>query len=519
MNRQKNGRHKRFQSPQPAGYASTDAAEVEAMNLFRTAVDSNRIKTDLKERDKHPNIDGYIELVDDSFKPLGKLEVQVKKISPATRRYQCPTSLFAYANTTALPVLLICADTKKRVVYWKHIKYEDILTTESQDSISVSFEDPEDVISSDSSYYNRWLSIARDYCDRIRKFNALQQIANRATPLIGHQSQEIGTIQVFLDELNRLLDGSYGCLKRAFFPGVWKIGFAVQNWTNDNVQYRLFGIAEGTNDPLIKQISLDLDMSSSPEIGFYSYRGPNQLAQNAKKTAHEFVLNRMKDLIRQNGLSIRTDFLVREVLFDFVDTHRQCLGLDKKDKYDGTEIYHAFHEYLPRWCDIARKTINYPSHISHFDPTLAQKMIGKSISEEVDRAVNEKTPFSAMPIGFSQISYRQLYDLVEFLRSSGKSVERLYRRSTLPRTGPWIWSGYSDEDSMFDLQVIFENFPDVYRSFVDLNRMDYEVLKPFSSESNLLIFYTPPKMSDGPAITQYRIVSEDECVGKRSFES
>jgi hypothetical protein len=500
--------------PQPAGYTSTDSAEIEALNIFRASLDVDRVKADLKERDRHPNIDGYLELVDENFLPLGKLEVQVRKIPPGMRRYQCPTSLFAYTNKTALPVLLICVDTKDGVVYWKHLKYEDILGKESQDSISVSFAAPEDVIYRGGPYYNRWISIARDYCERIRRFEELQQIASKATPLVGHKSQEIRKIQIFLDELNGLLDGSYGCLKRAFFPGVWKIGFAVQNWTDPRIQYRLFSIEEGKNDPLIKQIDPSLDMFSNPDVGFYSYIGPNLLTQNPKEAAHEFVFDRMKDLVRQNGLSIRTDFLAREFLFDFIDTHRLCLGLEKKDKYEGIEIYHAFHEYLPRWCDAVRRTIAYPSHIPYFDPTIAQALMGKSNFEEASLVVKKKLPFPSLYIGSSQVSYRQLYDLAEFVRSTGKTVERLYRRSTVPRTGPWIWSGYSDEESMFDLRLIFENFSDVYRRFVDLNGMDYAVLEPFSSDSSLLVFYTPPEISRRPTIQKYQLVSTDEPVGK-----
>jgi hypothetical protein len=65
---------------------------------------------------------------------------------------------------------------------------------------------------------------------------------------------------------------------------------------------------------------------------------------------------------------------------------------------------------------------------------------------------------------------------------------------------------------MSDLQVIFENFTDVYRSFVNLNGMDYATLKPFSSDSSLLVFYTPPKMSHSPKIKKYQLVSKDEPV-------
>ena len=56
--------------PRPAGYTSTDSAEIEALNVFRAALDVDRVKLDLKERDRHPNIDGYVELVDDSYIPL-----------------------------------------------------------------------------------------------------------------------------------------------------------------------------------------------------------------------------------------------------------------------------------------------------------------------------------------------------------------------------------------------------------------------------------------------------------------
>ncbi len=481
------------------------------------ALDSAQVKADLKERDKYPNIDGYLELVDDHAIPVGKLEVQVRKIPTGATKYQCPTSLFAYTTTTALPVLLVCVDTTREMVYWKHLKGEDILGKESQDSISISFENPEDVVSCNTSYYNKWLLIARDYCERIRRFDALQQIARKATPLIGQKSEEVKKIQIFIDELNGLLDGSYACLKRGFFPGVWKIGLGLQGWSDECVQYLLFAIEEGRNEPLIKQIEAGLDiLQIDPDIGFYSYFGKNRLAQYPKNAARELVLDRMKTLIRLNGLSIRTDILARESLFDFIDSHHECLGVVKQNLYEAPAIYHAFHEYFPRWCDAARRIVSdYRLHIPYFDPVLAQVMIGKSIAENVNTAVNNKLPFSPVTIGSSQISYRQIRGLVEFARATGKPVERLYRRPTYRGTGPWIWSDYSNDDALFNVRVIFENFGDVYRRFVELNGMDYEVLKPFSNTSKLVIFYDPSKIPDSgtPRIWQYQLTSKDEPVG------
>lgn len=474
--------------PKPAGYPLTDAAEIEALDVFRIALDPARVKVDLKERDKHPNIDGYVELVDEDRIPLGKLEVQVRKIPAGATKYQCPTKLFAYTNSTALPVLLICVDTTARVAYWKHIKYEDMAGRESQGSISIPFDNPEDTVSDAGSYYNKWMSIARDYCDRIRRYDALQQIAHTATPLVGKKSEEIRKIQIFIDELNGLLDRSYACLKRSFFPGVWKVGFGLQEWTDERVQYLLFAIEQGRNDPLIKQIDPGMNIFRDADIGSYSYCGNNQLVQDPKRAARRFVLKRLKELIGLNILSIRIDFLCREYLFDFIDGHRNCLGIEERDIYEAPALYHAFHEYLPRWCEVARKAVTYPPHIPYFDPGLARMMIGRSISAEVNEAVRKKLPLSPMAIGSSQVSYRQLFDLIEFARSTGRPVERLYWRPTAPRSGPWIWSGYSDEDALFNVRLIYENFGKVYRSFVELNGMDYEVLKPFSGVSKLVYF-------------------------------
>lgn len=205
----------------------------------------------------------------------------------------------------------------------------------------------------------------------------MQQIAHTATPLIGKKSEEIRKIQIFIDELNGLLDRSCDCLKRSF--------------------------------------------------------------------------------------AVNT-------LFNFIDGHRDCLGIEERDIYEAPALYHAFHEYLPRWCDAARKTVTHPPHIPYFDPGLARIMMGKSISAEVNEAVRKKLPLPPMAMGSSQVSYRQLFDLK------------------------------------------------VYRSFVELNGMDYEVLKPFSGVSKLVYFYSlqgiPPK--ETPIIQEYQLVSADEPVGEPS---
>ena len=146
-------------------------------------------------------------------------------------------------------------------------------------------------------------------------------------------------------------------------------------------------------------------------------------------------------------------------------------------------------------------------------------MIGKSISEEVSIAIDKKLPFSSMTIGSSQISYQQLYELVDFARSTAKPIERLYRRPGSQGAGRWIWRGYSHQNALFNVRLIYENVGDVYQRFIELNGMDYETLKPFSNATKLVIFYAPPKnpQSDTPTISQYHLASNGEPVGKPSI--
>lgn len=58
----------------------TDEQETLAIDTFRFQVDHKKVKLDTKERDKYPNIDGYIKLLDKYRIPVAQLEVQIRKL-------------------------------------------------------------------------------------------------------------------------------------------------------------------------------------------------------------------------------------------------------------------------------------------------------------------------------------------------------------------------------------------------------------------------------------------------------
>ena len=65
----------------PVAYPKTDVAEVRAVNIVARKLDGERFKCHIETRDKVPNTDGYIELVDANRCPVGRVEVQVKALS------------------------------------------------------------------------------------------------------------------------------------------------------------------------------------------------------------------------------------------------------------------------------------------------------------------------------------------------------------------------------------------------------------------------------------------------------
>lgn len=505
--------------PQPAGYSHTDTAEVEAINVLRVSLDANLVKADIRERDKYPNIDGYLELVDSSGRPKGKLEVQVRKIPDNQTKYQCPVDLFAYAGRTALPVLLICVDTKNKKVFWRHIKDSDFPYGTSQKSVNITFDPNHSEITADKKYYVRWLEITSDYIQRVRDHNSLQILSANATSMAKVHSEVIGKIQTFLDELNGLLDGNYSCIKHMLFPGVWKLGFGLFRWGAEGIEYALFPIENGQNRPLICQLDPNLNIFSDPNIGAFGYYGRNEIARNPKSAAREYVYNSFKEILTQQALLARIPYLCREYLIAYIDRYSYCLGLQYADSYDLSQIKRAVNDYLPRWCEIALRNVrSYPAHLKYASPDLIRMMLPKSIEPEVEKAILEKTVIPPITVKMSGISYGIIFDLLAYCEKDGISkIERVYKTRTA-HTGRMIWDGYTEEDAFYNFKLVYENFEKVYSEFLKTNGLNDPALSLFSGQEFQVYKYVhpAPPLKDYPGQDIYRLTPDSGCyVGPR----
>lgn len=485
----------------PTPYSPTDEDEVLAIQIFEQSLDCSLVKSDIKKRDKTPNVDGYLEIVDKDRVSVGKIEVQVRKIPEGEKKYSCDVSLFAYADIAILPVILVCVDIINKKIFWKQIKYHMTYGKENQKSITINFNEPDDIIDSNLVYLSKWISMVRDRQERLKQYQKekLEDVRRNSNPLIGKAGEDIAYFQSFLDELNELLERDYSFVKKMFFPDIWKIGIALHSYDDESIYYSLFSIKRGYNDALIKQMDVSkFNIFKPGPHTIFSYWGKNELRLNPKGCAQKFVYERIEDIVENRLLSIRNSYLCREYLFDFIDRHTFCLGIESKDSYSLAELNFALNSYFPRWCIVAKDHVNYPAHLDHIDPGIIGLILHPAKYREIDKKVKEliykNAKIPPFPVGSLFFSFRTVYDLLSYCNSENiYEIDRIYRkrdqRLKEGRTSGYIWEGYRKEDSEYNVRCILNNIEAVFNDFIEKNGFDINCYRLFDRFDKVLYVY------------------------------
>ena len=282
----------------PAPYADTDFRENEAIQLFINSLDRKQVRTDIKSRDKYPNSDGYVEIVDESNTPIGKLEIQVRTIGRQQLVYRCAPKLMAYSDMTTLPMLLILSDVDEGKVYWKHLHSASATLTRERKSYKFKLSESDLVIKA-NAYVLRWTSIAQEYARRIREFPDMEEAARLSSLSVQPHSLSVDAMryfQSFVDSLNLSLDVRYPFAKRTLFPGVWKLGVSVSGF-GDSISFGIYPVETGKSDLLIKEIdsSAKIDLLNSPFLSFQSFRAGDRPPEDV---ANHLVLSSPDRILR-----------------------------------------------------------------------------------------------------------------------------------------------------------------------------------------------------------------------------
>lgn len=148
---------------EPAPYPSSDKAENNAVDTLNYILDE-RVKSHIDTRDKVPNHDGYLELVDENEVPLGRINVQVKKLPDKNRdspKKQMKTKHLSYCYVSNDPFVVILVDIDKDIAYWAPITEEwyEKENLHNQKSSVIKFPEQNQIRKNRGDYVNKWLQL------------------------------------------------------------------------------------------------------------------------------------------------------------------------------------------------------------------------------------------------------------------------------------------------------------------------------------------------------------------------
>jgi hypothetical protein len=528
----------------PAKYPSTNASESRAITVFKFIL-SEFVKSDIREMDKVPNSDGYLEITNENYEPTGKIEVQIKGISGGCSgepKYQCSLKFLSYCESCILPVFLILVDTKSEVAYWIFISREllkNLVLKLNPDSESISVKIPSNNIirRGNADYLVEWQKIIEDYRMKIcyydplleektnieKKYDTFKQEYN----LVGIEKSEFKNIHKFLDNLNMYLDTDFSIIKDLYYNSCWKLGLAYGYYSEDKIKYLLYPINYFKNDLQIREISGKLkdELRNYDEISIYPN---NPIHLQPENYAKELVIKKVTEICDKKLLPLSNMSLFREVIFGFIDNLHKCLGLKVKNSYTIYEIRHSFYTYLPIWVDevLTNGNVNlgyHPLFKPYIDPGFLLTQLNREKKEEFDKKVNERIrncQFNSrsLVLGTRDFPLKLISNFLEssFLNDFGE-INRLYIPPNFkrPTNGSHsIWSYYSPEEVFENIKTFFNEFPDVYDATIDycFPKLKKE-LKFFNDFDTLIVVievhdnYT--NLNYCPSIEYYYLRNED----------
>jgi hypothetical protein len=451
----------------PAPYSNTDTVEIESINTLNVLLDPSRVKADLRQRDKFPNSDGYLELVDEQGRPCGKVEVQIKRIASTGLSSSCPGGLVGYATVTTLPVIFVGVDPINARAYWTHVHPLMPEFKAGQKSFTIHFAEALDYIdrTPECPCYHRWLELARDYQTRVRvpTANAIPK------PTMACLSADhVEALQRFIDVVNQLIDHDFSIVKALLFPGIWKFGVGCRLVGHDLVLYQLLRAPKGRLTPLVielpetvKPLELGKNVESAvtlPRDDFFS---------DPERHARKFVFTRLRQLVSAKALPVNTAALAADVVFGFIHRYHRWLEINPhRDEYFIGELREAFGPRLSKNAGAVARRL--PAETRGGREVNLDRHHPESINPrtKIYQSSGPTTFFLASEVYPLRISFQSL----AFLSSLDRQViRRRFLSGDNEYQAPpnnFVWSCYSREREIQNVTAVLQCVVSEYEGFI-----------------------------------------------------
>ena len=331
--------------------------------LFIRTLLLGRTKNNIDIGTTQSNIDGYIELLDSSNRISGKMTVQVKTVSKrdeGLNKYPCPTSLFAYAETTTDNVFLLAVDHSQDKVLYKHISpklLKENRDKEQQETITLHFSQNEELRKDNiETVLKDWLSVcsSRVYClthgEAILEENCelksyLLNMPKMATDLRPHDIQEI---QNFIDTYNKLLESDFKYIKSVLFPNVWKRGIAVYTYSDSSLEYSLYNVNVGELVAPIVQLPKCSIFEIKHDHDYASFScTENKLKENPNLYSISIIKRHVEDFIKKRKIIPLDESFLIEYIHEFIEANWRHLHLKKYSELNVCSLIQHFQSKYP----------------------------------------------------------------------------------------------------------------------------------------------------------------------------
>lgn len=319
----------------------------------------------LSSNDKTPNIDGYIELLDETNRICGKIAVQVKTVNGSDegkKKFPCPTSLFGYADNTTDIVFLFAVDHANKWVLCKHISrslIKQYSAKSSQDSVTIHFSDEEVITSSNVEIF---LSTLKKVCNNAKQLffysesilEENKQLKSKIMELnptyINLSSSDIKEIQTFFECYNNLLDNEFLVVKEAIFRDVWKRGIAISVYTDSSVEYSLFNIKEGELlNPIVQIPKFNIfDKAHSFKYDFAQIScARNLIKENPRGLALSLIKGHLEKFLKGKAVIPASVSFLKEYAYDYISEVKSRMSKSNVDFYNIDRLIGYLEEKYP----------------------------------------------------------------------------------------------------------------------------------------------------------------------------
>jgi len=475
----------------PASYPDSDTDEQDTIEILER-IFPDEIKSHIDSRDKVPNHDGHIELVDSEGSPIGRIVVQVKKLPDEKRdppRKQVETKHLAYCRTVTDPFVLIAVDVDHEVGYWKHITPEwfEEENLDSQKSKSVQF-DEENKLAEESGYRNDWIEVIDDTKKRIENYDEYEELKKRANPAIGKSEERFENIHVFLGKFHELLNTEFHTTKENQYPSVWKFGFGSIDYGEESLHYTLYPIERDENDAQIRDV--DPDWEEIHRLGASRRRGVagNPIEREPERFAYNAIEKEVEKQIEDRNLNYsRCTFLAEEYVYPFVHKYASLLGLERSSEYEISDVREGYYRYLQFWLteeirgilqdhSIGEVGIHLEGYLDREEePRFAR--IHESAQEQTQEASNDPPKHRIHGSNFDQEVLERMIDVLE--ESAQTTITKPYTERDRTRddveSSDSIWDFYTDEAIISNAERYYTNYPKEYQKLLIQN---FESLEP-----------------------------------------